>query len=230
MLSFLSRSILIVAFANVLVLCSANPHSHQRYSIMSSFNIKAAPGTDIWRKPPTTDVYNAPTHAPAGTKTTAPLSKFKSAQVSFTFKPTEQYDQGGVVLSFTPPEGQGNSTSPKKWVKSGVEMLNGTPLLGTVATDRWADWSISPVALKPDGKTVDATIFLQKEGDENGVSLWVYGVGADGVKKTLREICWVFADDMKDWELKVEAYAARPKGSTEELDVEFGGLEVTWSE
>ncbi|KAI6381291.1 hypothetical protein MCOR25_001224 [Pyricularia grisea] len=202
---------------------------------MSSFNIKAGPGTDIWRKPPTKDIFNAPTHAPAGTKTTAPLSTFKSAQVSFTFTPTEQYDQGGVVLSLNPPEGSNSSnntsSSPKKWVKSGVELLNGTPVLGTVACDTWADWSLSPAAVKPDGKTVDATILLQKEGDENGVSLWVYSVEADGAKKPLREVCWVFADDMQNWEVKVEAYAARPaKGTTEELGVEFGGLDVTWSE
>ncbi|TLD29118.1 hypothetical protein PspLS_04232 [Pyricularia sp. CBS 133598] len=195
---------------------------------MSSFSIKAGPATDIWRKPPTKDIFNAPTHAPAGTKTTAPLSTFKSAQVSFSFVPTEQYDQGGVVLSFNPPGG--DWSAPKKWIKSGVEMLNGTPVVGTVACDRWADWSISPAAMKPDGKTVDATILLQKEGDENGISLWVYSVGADGAKTTLREVCWVFADDIQDWELKVEAYAARPAKEVEELKVEFGGLDVTWNE
>ncbi|KAJ4289384.1 hypothetical protein N0V88_006864 [Collariella sp. IMI 366227] len=45
-----------------------------------TFTITANPGTDIWRKPPTTDVFNA--------------------RLSFNFTPYQQYDQGGLLLSF----------------------------------------------------------------------------------------------------------------------------------
>lgn len=32
---------------------------HKQFEgIMTSFTIKASPGTDIWRKPPSTDVFN----------------------------------------------------------------------------------------------------------------------------------------------------------------------------
>jgi len=31
----------------------------------NSFSISAAPGTDVWRKPPSTDVYNGTTSPPS---------------------------------------------------------------------------------------------------------------------------------------------------------------------
>lgn len=189
---------------------------------MSSFSVNAKPGTDIWRKPPHTDVWNAPSATPAGAITTGPLTKFKSAQMSFSLPAKEQYDQGGILLSLQ--RAGSPVTPPPKWIKSGVEYYNSVPKLGTVGCDSWADWSLSPVL--GDGKWV--TVAIEKGGDEHGISLWVYQI-VDGEKIPLREICWVFGDSPESWEISVSAYAARPKGETEELVVEFKDFEVQWS-
>ncbi|KAK3323845.1 hypothetical protein B0T19DRAFT_214696 [Cercophora scortea] len=208
----------------------------------SIFTITAAPDTDIWRKPPHTDVFNAATAPSPSTKTKGPLPSFLSAKASFSFPWTEQYDQAGLLLSFRPLHSPNTITSPTKWIKTGIEFYNGQPQLSTVACDRWADWSVSPLA------TVDAaepsktetswtTILIEKEvnfneTNERGSSLWVYHVLEGGEKVALREICWVYGDDNDgvEWELEVLAMAARPaKNATTGLEVQVRDMEVKWA-
>lgn len=210
----------------------------------SSFTIKASPNTDIWRKPPSTDVFTgklvprhrllsrqladvspAPRAAAADTKTTAPLSSFKSARVSFLLHPKEQYDQAGLVLSLRSAGAAGDS-SPPKWLKTGVEYYNGVPKAATVACDAWADWSLGDVK----GKEGDwVTVLVENGQDELGKSLWVYQV-VGGDKVPLREVCWVFGHGGAGaWELSVEAYACRPAKDAGELVVEFKDLDVQWA-
>ncbi|KAK4125758.1 hypothetical protein N657DRAFT_678812 [Parathielavia appendiculata] len=206
-----------------------------------TFTITAAPGTDIWRKPPTTDVFNAPTALPpAGPtplRTSGPLASFRSARLSFNFTPEEQYDQGGILLSFRRSTDTSNNNTPPKWIKSGIEYYNSLPRLSTVACDSWADWSVAPHHRdggkgQPTGWT---TIQVEKDKDGNGTGLWVYAVVEEtGEKIPLREICWVFGlDRLEEWTVEVHAMAARPgreRGVEEGLVVEFAGLEVKWAE
>ncbi|KAK4109091.1 hypothetical protein N656DRAFT_690724, partial [Canariomyces notabilis] len=208
------------------------------------FTITAAPGTDIWRKPPTTDVFNAPAVRPPGVAPSAgPLLSFLSARVSLRFNWRDQYDQGGLLLSFIRREfttiPTSSSPPPQKWIKTGIEFYNGSPRLSTVACDAWADWSVAE--LQAPTSSADATttttdrwttVEIAREEDQHGTSLWVYQVLDSGEKVPLREICWVFGDRPEEWEVEVKAMAARPgKGvpEGEGLVVEFGGMEVKWS-
>lgn len=172
----------------------------------------------------------APRAAHARNKTTAPLSNFQSAQVSFLLNPKEQYDQAGLVLSLR-PAGTAHPPSadtPPKWLKTGVEYYNGVPKAATVACDSWADWSLSDVRAGKDGDWV--TVLVESGSDSLGKSLWVYQV-LDGEKVPLREVCWVFGHGEPDkWEVAVEAYACRPeKGTGEALSVEFRDFDVKWA-
>ncbi|KAK3378887.1 hypothetical protein B0T24DRAFT_674724 [Lasiosphaeria ovina] len=213
-------------------------------SSSTTFSISAAPGTDIWRKPPHTDVFNAPAAAAPGvTATSGPLLSFVSARASFSFAWSEQYDQGGLLLSFRPRTTTGaekaSSSSPTKWVKTGIEFYNGRPMLSTVACDRWADWSVGPLTTSSasTGAKTWTTISVEREinenaTNENGSSWWVYQILEGGEKVALREICWVYGDgnDAENWELEVLAMAARPeKNVNTSLEVEVRDMEVKWA-
>ncbi|SPQ20292.1 5f87df88-b457-4b34-be62-75b25470660a [Thermothielavioides terrestris] len=206
-----------------------------------TFTITAAPGTDIWRKPPATDVFNAPTALPESSTTTAtnlrtsgPLTSFLSARLSLNFTPKEQYDQGGLLLSFyrrNPPSNASDSPAPhqkpQKWIKAGVEHYNGAPRLSTVACDAWADWSVADLHPSPSSTNTAAatttttetgwtTLLVEKDQDGNGTGVWVYRVAeATGEKVPLREVCWVFGDAPEEWDVEVRAMAARPAKGAE---------------
>jgi uncharacterized protein len=159
------------------------------------------------------------------------LSKFVSATVSFRFTPEIQYDQAGIVLSLR-PSGEAETTEiPPKWIKSGIEFYQGVPRMGTVGTDAWSDWSIAPVVTEPGSASGNATswttVLVEKHVDELGDSLWVYQVSGEE-RLPLREINWPFGNG-DGWELKVEAYAAKP-GSGAPLQVEFKDFAVQWTE
>jgi regulation of enolase protein 1 (concanavalin A-like superfamily) len=205
------------------------------------FTITANPGTDIWRKPPTTDVFNAPTALPpAGPhpqRTSGPLNAFLSARLSLNFTPQEQYDQGGLLLSLRRKSGSDNNNNnapPTKWIKTGIELYNGAPRVSTVGCDRWADWSVADLppssSSASGGETGWTTVVVEKDKDGNGTGLWVYRVAeGSGEKVPLREICWVFGEDPEAWEVEVHAMAARPEKEVQGgLTVEFAGLEVKW--
>jgi len=173
------------------------------------FSITASPNTDIWAKPPSTSRFNAPI-----LYRTIPISSFKRARVALTAGWKSLYDQGGLVLVASGPDGD------RKWVKTGIELTEGKPHISTVAKDNWADWSLLPI---PSGSNA-ATIELVKEPDG---SLWVYFV--EGITRApVREITWFFDRDDKT-ELWVGVYAARPAEEGGDLIVQFRHLvlEVT---
>ncbi|TDZ20885.1 Uncharacterized protein C8034_v006165 [Colletotrichum sidae] len=188
-----------------------------------SFSLSAGPDTDVWKKPPSSNVYNAPIHA----LPPKPLSDFKSAKVTFSADWSEQYDQAGLILTFDSISG----TRERRWIKTGVEYYNSIPQLSTVSCERWADWSITPLSALEETKAV--TVSIEKSYDVHGVGLWVYYVKQDGTKEALREICWVYGDDDhtgKDWNVTVGALVARPaKDATGELKVQFEDFDVQWS-
>lgn len=154
---------------------------------------------------------------------------------------TERYDQGGLLLALkrvSAPPASPNQSS-EKWVKTGVEFYQGAPMLSTVATDRWADWSVGPLGAPAVDPAKGITLEIIREGDENGKSAWVYRLVLDEAgnvkeKVPLREICWIFADendkDGEEWLLDVSPLVARPaKTSSDPLKVNFFEFDVRWS-
>ncbi|EKM83325.1 hypothetical protein AGABI1DRAFT_111753 [Agaricus bisporus var. burnettii JB137-S8] len=218
--------------SSALAICQSPPIVLPKIlSYPEAFSISAAPGTDLWRKPPAVDIDNAPTLL-----INAPISihNFHSARVTVSADWNTLYDQGGLAL-FIPDEDM------KKFLKTGVEFAFGEPHVGTVAASRWSDWSLVPAPA-----TGKVTIQVEREIDENGErtsSLWVYLIDPQtGKKSGIREVTWWFRHDIaeKDSEesaaaqvLLVGLYAARPKApqapgrEKEELEVKFEGFEVT---
>ena len=195
--------------------------------------LTASPGTDIWRKPPDTDILNAPTHP--SPLLFQPLRSFRRARLTLTLPPISslaRYDQAGLLLHLrrtpTPSTAteatEATNAAPDKWLKTGVEFANGVPWLSTVACDNWADWSVTPLPAAAAAAPVTATVEARREIDAHGTSLWVYALELDSeeamVKRTpLREVAWFFAAE-EGWEVGVGAYAARPGHAREGLRAE----------
>jgi len=194
------------------------------------FNLSSPAGTDIWRKPPSHNAFNAPTHP-------SPLPQYKlkdfqSAKLTFALPPANtlrQYDQAGLLIHLTKP---GLKPGEDKWLKTGVEFYYGVPYISTVGCDVWADWSIVPLTpFAGNESRPTTTIEAKREKDVLGKSLWVYQVlyDADGKeveRRPLREATWVFADE--DWDIGVGGYVARPNTDSEgTLTAEFEkGVEI----
>ncbi|KAF2706385.1 hypothetical protein K504DRAFT_459678 [Pleomassaria siparia CBS 279.74] len=193
------------------------------------FNLSAPSNTDIWRKPPSHNAFNAPTHP-------SPLpqyrmSNFQSAKLTFALPVAStllQYDQAGLLLHFTKPN------TKDKWVKTGIEYYNGIPYVGTVGCENWADWSIVPLTpfAGNDGRPT-MTVEAKREKDVLGKSMWIYQVvydaeGKEIDRKPLRELTWVFSDE-EGWSVGVGGYVARPNAAGDGvLEAEFEkGVEVT---
>jgi len=190
-----------------------------------TFTIIAAPSTDIWRKPPTTNVFNASTF----NTVRGLLTDFQRARITVVLPPTSdlvKYDQGGIVLSIIKHSIPGASLqTQRQWLKTGIEFYQNKPWVGTVACDRWADWSITPLPDTKEGDNPRVNIEVERSSDELGKSLWVYLVSDSGERTPLREVNFFFADeDSEKMELNVSAYAARPLkkegNETEELKVQ----------
>ncbi|KAF5343262.1 hypothetical protein D9757_009447 [Collybiopsis confluens] len=171
-----------------------------------SFTISAPPSTDIWRKPPSTSRFNAPTHNLL--PSTVPLQSFHSARITLEADWTTRYDQGGLLLHLTNQAGLTD-----RWVKTGIEFYQDKVFLSTVATLTYSDWSITPPSSNSHTRN-KTTIEVRREVDELGSSLWVYEliIGNDGEvvdRQPLREVTWFFAEE-DGWEINVSAMAARP--------------------
>ena len=199
---------------------------------IEAFNLSASPGTDIWRKAPSHNAFNAatyPTELP-----TYGLSTFQRAQLTFALPPADQlrqYDQAGLLLHVTKPGVPDNET---KWIKTGIEFYYGKPYVATVGCDAWADWSLVPMPEFTDNSTSPgATIEARRERDVLGKSLWIYWIvkdaeGKEIERRPLREVNWVFADE-EGWSVSIAGYVARPttEGGDGKLEAEFkNGLEI----
>ncbi len=127
----------------------------------------------------------------------------------------DKYDQGGLYLGIQTPD-------TPRWVKTGIEYLDGVPLVGTVAKDRWADWSLRPL----ETSSVEGVATIELENASDG-SLWVWLIGEGGQKLPLREVTW-WGDLAKDREIWIGVYVAKPAphGETDELVVKFDGLDI----
>lgn len=172
----------------------------------NDFTVTAKAETDLWEKPPSTHSFNCPV-----LYRDMKLSSFKKARVALAAEWKELYDQGGLCIIINKTDGS------RKWVKTGIEFVEGAPHISTVASDRWSDWSLRPM---PSQGGSGATIEMAKEKDG---SLWVYLV--EGVKRSpLRSVTWFF-DGNEDEECWVGVYAAKPKG-TDNIDVSFSHLVI----
>src|SRR5271155_5719701 len=142
-------------------------------NVTEPFTIDCPPNTDIWEKPPSTHSFNAPIIYQS-----VDLASFKSARVTVSSKWTEEYDQGGLCLVIDP------SSQRRRWVKTGIEYLNGEAHISSVATDQWSDWSLRPM---PSQQATVATIEIKSEDDG---SLWVYLVSDNERLSPIREVTW----------------------------------------
>ena len=177
--------------------------------------IEAAPGTDIYTSPLGSEqhVYTAPAY-----QACIPLAAFKLARLTFSFTPTLQFDQGGLLFTLpskiNPIPNKGNASEKSKhpaWIKIGIEVNEGQPWVSVCSRPRdgWVDWSLSSLEAKNDvglGREVSATIELMRYKN----ALMIYRIQGDE-KMLIRKIPWVFLpDDETSGEILVGAYAARP--------------------
>ena len=116
-----------------------------------------------------------------------------------------------------------------KWIKTGIEFYNGAPNVSTVACDRWADWSLSPL---PEGDATGVTMGMEREVlDEEATSVLVVYVMDGGKKRHVREITWVFEDaEESERECWVGVLGGKPTRDMDDkeanLEVLFKGLEI----
>lgn len=84
-----------------------------------------------------------------------------------------------------------------------------------VGTDRFSDWSLSP--LPKGGKDGEVRIRVEREGS----TLWVHCLLEGGGKRALREIKWAWMEGREaDAELLVGVCAAKPAEGEGEGDLE----------
>lgn len=115
------------------------------------FRLSTPPGCDIWRKPPSTNDFNAPLLL-----RTLPLASLRSARVTISAPWYAKFDQAGLLLVL--PGDYISDRKQRRWIKTGVEFFDGKPNVSTVACDRWADWSLAPLPEASSGKvTVELT-------------------------------------------------------------------------
>ena len=199
-------------------IASTTHHQKSRISSISQNKmslkiLKAKPDTDIWRKPPSTNAFNATTNLRSPIK----VSQFRRAALTVSASWRHLYDQGGLLLILKGPQ------SETKWLKVGIEYYENKPYVSTVGCDAWADWSIFPLTSN------EASIEVRREEDINGKGLWCYLLRRDEngqitSRQPLREVAWFFAET-ENWQMEIGEYAARPAKSesvgNEDLEVYF---------
>ncbi|EXJ83419.1 hypothetical protein A1O1_07042 [Capronia coronata CBS 617.96] len=183
--------------------------NHQIPNLESAFQITCSPGTDIWDKPPCTHSFNAPI-----IYQTTTVGSFRRAQVTVWANWKDKYDQGGLCLVV-------KTADTVRWVKTGIEFLDGEPNVSTVAKDHWSDWSLRPLVSE---SSEGATVEMENAADG---SLWVWLVDPNAQKSPLREVTW-WADLAKETECWIGAYAAKPAphGEKDDLVVQFDELSI----
>ncbi|EJD03275.1 uncharacterized protein FOMMEDRAFT_108448 [Fomitiporia mediterranea MF3/22] len=166
---------------------------------MEPYKLKASPGTDLWRKPPATDVSNAPTQVLEKLDS----QSFYRARVTVSAPWTRLYDQGGLLIVLP-----GSSGSKRPWIKAGIEYVGGRANLSVVAAKEWADWSLSALEDNTDTITIEFEREIVDAKKGKGSSLSVYLV-QDGNRAEIpaRKVTWAFEHE---GDVDVGIYAARP--------------------
>jgi regulation of enolase protein 1 (concanavalin A-like superfamily) len=167
------------------------------------FTLAVSAPTDIWRKPPQLDVFNAPI-----VYKSIPIKSFVRARVTISGDWKTLFDQGGLVIVL-PPRGGGTQN---RWVKAGVEFYEGKPSMSVVAADLWADWSLLPIS-EDSQRQEEVTVEFEREQEEDGTYgtvLKAYFVEKGGRKIIIREVTWAFHEQNEEDNLWVGVYGARP--------------------
>lgn len=104
------------------------PHS---YAVQNNnLVVEAVEGSDYWQN----TMYGF--QHDNGHALLAPWAETEAVEVSFSLEGfTELYDQAGIMLWHSQTE----------WIKAGIELNDGVPHIGAVVTDKYSDWSLSPV-------------------------------------------------------------------------------------
>lgn len=182
-------------------------YNHPIPDVQKPFSIICPTNTDIYDTPPDTHRFNAPI---VFTKTT--VEAFKSVAITISADWQQKYDQGGLVVIIR------NKDGTKKWIKTGIEFLEGVPWISVVTKDRWADWSLRPL---PKSGAKSGRIQIESEGN----NLWVYVIDEDGKKLPTREVTW-WGEFDPSVELEVGIAAAKPSTEGGDLTVNFTDYEL----
>lgn len=108
--------------------------------------VTAAAGSDFWR----TTSYGFRRHSGHALLVDLPVGA--GIEVGFVLDYSEQYDQAGLMVL----------VDEQTWTKAGVEVAEGAPQLGAVATRTFSDWSLAPV---PDWSGREVTVRGTRLGD-----------------------------------------------------------------
>lgn len=192
-----------------------------------SFTITAPPKTDIWRRSDDDDVFNAPILYQSML-----ASDFKKVEVTVYAPWATQYDQAGLIIAFptseTPKPTQDRdaneavSTKGFKWIKAGIEFFQLSAVLGMVGTDRYSDWSLSPMSQEYHQKA-------RFRAEKVGTTLWIYAAQEGEEKmKPMREVKWAFMEGREEKEVWVGVYAAKP--TPEDGEDDERGIEVSFED
>ncbi|MFF3671383.1 DUF1349 domain-containing protein [Microtetraspora malaysiensis] len=125
--------------------------------------VVADPGTDFWQK-----THYGFTHD-NGHIFGRVMNGDLRITATFELDWSEQYDQAGVALRI----------DEENWIKTGVELVDGAPLVSAVVTRGWSDWS---VVAAPDGFR-SVTVDLERTGDTVTVR---YGLDGAAPERMLR--------------------------------------------
>ncbi|RAL15803.1 uncharacterized protein BO97DRAFT_421055 [Aspergillus homomorphus CBS 101889] len=181
--------------------------------LASSFSLRAPPSTDLWDSPPDTCVFTAPILYQILT-----LVAFGRARVTITADLDEPFAQGGLALVI--PQSDGS----RKWVKTGMEFMEGRQILSTVGKDRWPDCSAGGV-ITQEGAYKTVTLEIARRGQNLEVIQLRGGDSGALEREILRELVWVFAAQGVE-ECWVGVYVANPSSEAEAFDVRFDGLVI----
>ncbi len=96
----------------------------------SDLVVRARGGSDAWRHTSYGFIHDSE-HA-----LVAPWGPEHATEVVFTAALRHQFDQAGVFVR----------AGPTRWVKAGVELVDGVTQVGAVVTDEWSDWSMAPAS------------------------------------------------------------------------------------
>ncbi|GAA3404853.1 DUF1349 domain-containing protein [Paenibacillus hodogayensis] len=92
--------------------------------------VEAREGSDFWQ----TSLYGF--QRDNGHALLTGWKREDAVEVSFRLSGFDHlYDQAGLMLRY----------GPERWVKAGIEINDGVPHIGAVATERYSDWSLAPV-------------------------------------------------------------------------------------
>lgn len=95
-----------------------------------SLEVEAFEGSDAWRHTGYQFVHDSE-HA-----LLAPLRPGEAMEIDFTLDFDQTFDQAGLFIK----------RSRDRWIKAGVEIAEGAPHVGAVATDGMSDWSAAEVS------------------------------------------------------------------------------------